>query len=108
MINEIQELLDNYVKWLREKTRLRQVDDWVEITTPYLDRHNDYLQIYTRKEDGGYVLMDDGYVIDDLETSGCKLDSPKRQELLQTVLNGYGVQLIDGTLQVRLPATVLP
>lgn len=101
MINEIQDLLDNYLKWLKDKTRLRQVDDWVEITTPYLDRHNDCLQIYARKEDNGYVLNDDGYVIDDLETSGCKLDSPKRQELLQTVLNGYGVQLVDGTLQVR-------
>lgn len=101
MINEIQELLDNYLKWLRDKTRLRQIDDWVEITTPYLDRHNDCFQIYVKKEDGGYVLNDDGYVIDDLVTSGCKLDTPKRQELLQTILNGYGVQLIEGALQVQ-------
>ncbi|MGI6296636.1 MAG: DUF1829 domain-containing protein [Armatimonadota bacterium] len=101
MIDEIQELLDNYLKWLKDKTRLRQIEDWVEITTPYLDRHNDYFQIYVKKENSGYILNDDGYVIDDLETSGCKLDSPKRQELLQTILNGYGVQLSDGALQVR-------
>jgi len=47
MINEIQGLVNEYARWLREKTQVRQVDEWVEITTPYLDRHNDYLQIYT-------------------------------------------------------------
>ena len=52
MINEIQTLLDQYMKWLKDKTALRQIEDWVEITTPYLDRHNDYIQIYARRENG--------------------------------------------------------
>lgn len=104
MISEIQGLLDSYLKWLRDKTKLRQIDDWVEITTPYLDRHNDCLQIYARKENGGYILTDDGYIIDDLETSGSGLDTPKRQELLRTALNGYGVQLVEGALEVRAGA----
>ncbi len=43
MISEIEELLEAYHSWLRDKTVLRQIDDWVEITTPYLDRHNDYI-----------------------------------------------------------------
>ena len=101
MIVEIQELLDQYVKWLRDKTSLRQVKDWIEITTPYLDRHNDYLQIYAGKEDGEFVLTDDGYILEDLELSGCKLESPKRQQLLQITLNGFGVELNKGALQVR-------
>jgi len=76
MITEIQRLLDDYLAWLRDKTALRQVDEWVEITTPYLDRHNDYVQIYAKKADTGFVLTDDGYTIDDLDQSGCKLQSP--------------------------------
>jgi len=44
MINEIQKLLDQYLAWLKEKTTLSQVKDWIEITTPYLDRHNDICQ----------------------------------------------------------------
>ena len=47
-MEEIKTLMDQYVAWLRSKTTLRQVADWIEITTPYLDRHNDYLQIYAR------------------------------------------------------------
>ena len=77
---------------------------WVEITTPYLDRHNDYLQIYVKKTNGGFLLTDDGYIIDDLKQSGCKLDSYKRQELLQMTLNGFGVKKDGNELQVHTSA----
>ncbi|MGH9513134.1 MAG: DUF1829 domain-containing protein [Terriglobales bacterium] len=100
MMEEIQRMMDGYLAWLKDKTSLRQVGDWVEITTPYLDRHNDYLQIYARRENGHYVLTDDGYTLQDLERSGCKLDSPKRQDLLRLTLNGFGVQRHDDALEV--------
>lgn len=101
MIQDVQKLLDAYLAWLKDKTQLRQVDDWVEITTPYLDRNNDYLQIYARKEQGSYLLTDDGLTIGDLEQTGCKLNSPKRQDLLKMTLNGFGVQLQDQRLEVH-------
>ncbi|MDF0594073.1 DUF1829 domain-containing protein [Methanotrichaceae archaeon M04Ac] len=103
MIDEIQGLINEYVDWLKSKNVLRQIDsDWVEITTPYLDRHNDYLQIYVRKlEGGGYLLTDDSYIIDDLQMAGCTLESPKRAALLEMTLNGFGVKLERGSLEVR-------
>ncbi len=101
MIQDVQKLLDAYLAWLKDKTQLRQVADWVEITTPYLDRNNDYLQIYARKENGAYVLTDDGQTIGDLEQTGCKLNSPKRQDLLKMTLNGFGVQMQDQRLEVH-------
>ncbi len=105
MINEIQELIDQYAVWLRDKTALRQITpEWVEITTPYLDRHNDYLQIYARQQNGHFVLTDDGYIIEDLLQSGCKLDTSKRQTLLKMTLAGFGVQLNADQLQVQTNA----
>lgn len=101
MIDEVRTLLNEYLTWLKDKTSLRQLDDWVEITTPYLDRHNDYLQIYAKKENGGYLLTDDGYIIEDLEQSGCSLDGERRQSLLKITLNGFGVQLHEGRLEIR-------
>jgi len=101
MIDEIKSLLDNYIAWLRDKTTLRQINDWVEITTPYLDRHNDQLQIYAKSSDSGYILSDDGYIIEDLEQSGCKLETQKRHALLQMTLNGFGVQMNGKRLEVR-------
>lgn len=102
MINEVQQLLDQYWAWLKDKTKLREVGgEWVEITTPHLDRHNDYLQIYARRINGNLVLTDDGYIIGDLIRGGCRLDSPKRQALLNMTLAGFGVQLAEGRLEVR-------
>lgn len=101
MVAQIQELIDTYLVWLKEKTRLREVGGWVEITTPYLDRHNDFIQIYTTREDGRFVLTDDSYTIEDLRLSGCDLNTPKRQSLLRTTLNGFGVQLENDALLTR-------
>ena len=100
-MNEIETLLDAYWAWLRDKTVVREIGDWTEITTPFLDRHNDYLQIYARRENEGYLLTDDSYTVVDLEQSGCALDTPKRQALLRATLNGFGVQSNGNALEVR-------
>ncbi|WP_260292481.1 DUF1829 domain-containing protein [Sedimenticola hydrogenitrophicus] len=102
IIDEIDKLLQDYTRWLKDKTVLKQIGtDWVEITTPYLDRHNDCLQIYARKDGNGFVLTDDSYIINDLVNSGCPLDTPKRQELLKTTLAGFGVQMDHDQLLVH-------
>ncbi len=101
MIDEIQKLLDQYLAWLRDKTTLRQVKDWIEITTPYLDRHNDYLQIYVKRENSGFIITDDGYTVEDLRLSGCELESRKRKDLLMLTLNGYGVRQDGDALVVH-------
>lgn len=101
MIAEIQRLLDEYWTWLQDRTILREVGDYIEITTPYLDRHNDYLQIYAKRIDDGFVLTDDGYIIEDLEQSGCRIESDRRQELFQTTLKGFGVQTEGRALEVQ-------
>lgn len=105
MIGEVRSLLDRYWTWLREQTSLREFDDWIEITIPYLDRHNDNLQIYVKRSDEGFVLTDDGYVIEDLEQSGCNIDTDKRQALLRTTLNGFGVRLQENGKALEVDAS---
>lgn len=101
MMGEIQRLMDGYHLWLKDKSALRQIDQWIEITTPYLDRHNDYVQIYAKKANGGFILTDDGSTINDLEQSGCKLETPRRQDLLRMTLNGFGIHPDGKSLQVH-------
>jgi len=45
-MSDIATLVDRYQAWLKDRTVLKQVNGWTEITTPFLDRHNDYVQIY--------------------------------------------------------------
>ena len=68
----------------------------MEITTPYLDRHNDCLQIYAGKIGEGFILTDDGYVLDDLAQAGVDATSGKRRLLLEETLNGFGVREVAG------------
>jgi len=99
--NEIEKLTQEYFTWLKDKTILKELEGWVEITTPYLDRHNDYIQIYVKKENNKFVLSDDGYIISDLIQSGCDLNTQKSKELLIAILNSFGVkQLKSGELLV--------
>jgi hypothetical protein len=106
---EIERLLTDYRAWLKDRTTLREVNNtWVEITTPYLDRHNDAIQIYARAENGGYILTDDHYTIHDLEASGCNLNTDKRQELLKMTLNGFGVRMNDAALEVHSSPETFP
>ncbi len=93
MSAEVQKLLNQYVHWLKQRLTVRQLDEWTEITTPFMDRHNDYLQIYIKKEDDNYILSDDGYIISDLESSGCEIKvGSERKELLEMTLNGFGIK----------------
>ena len=86
------DLVATYLTWLKAKITVAEFDSICEITTPFLDRHNDHMQIYVKKTDAGLLLTDDGYTISDLLLSGCDLKSQRRQELLRNILNGFGVR----------------
>jgi hypothetical protein len=98
---ECQELVDAYVEWLRREITAEKVGDACELTTPFLDRHNDHIQIYAMRRSGKIILSDDGYILSDLRTSGLELTTPKRRAVLETTLRGLGVQLDHNRLQVE-------
>jgi hypothetical protein len=109
VIDDIRALVDRYGSWVRDKSVLRDVGDGlVEITTPYLDRHNDYMQVYVRRDEGNFMLTDGGETIDDLRLSGCELETPKRKGLLSATLNGFGVQRDGDALVIRATAMSFP
>lgn len=102
------ELVDAYLAWLRSKICVADIGDVCEITTPFLDRHNDRLQIYVVATPNGLRLSDDGYIIGDLEASGCSFDTPNRRAALHAILNGFGVREHDGELYVETSVPNFP
>ncbi len=91
--NECSDLVQVYIRWLGQKMSIQDIDGVCEITTPFVDRHNDYLQIYIKRSKEGFTLTDDGYIIRDLRLSGCEFTTEKRRQMLNAVLNGFGVRL---------------
>ena len=100
-MNNISSLIDEYYKWLRDETSIKEAGEgFVEITAPYLDRNNDYIQIYLKKKGEQYILTDGGATIDSLEQEGCLLSGKSRKDLLKLILNGYGVKEEKGRLEI--------
>jgi Domain of unknown function DUF1828/Domain of unknown function DUF1829 len=99
--DECQQLVDAYVKWLRRGLSAESVGNACELTTPFLDRHNDHIQIYAVRRNGSIMLSDDGYILSDLRASGLELTTSKRKTVLDTALNGFGVQLDGNRLQIE-------
>ena len=93
---EVRTLIDRYINWLRETISFETLGSFAEITTPFLDRHNDRIQIYVKREGEKLLLTDDSYTISDLHTSGLNIHASEgRRQMLQKVLNGFGVESRD-------------
>ena len=86
---------------------VEEVGGACELTTPFLDRHNDHLQVYAKRQNGNIVLSDDGYILSDLRTSGLEVDTDKRKMVLNSVLNGLGVRVENNQLLVEASANNL-
>ena len=77
--------------------------EYYEITTPYLDNANDYLQIYVRQDGDELYFTDDSATIHNLKMSGFQFTTTRKKHL-QRILNQYGVKLNGDELTAKAPA----
>jgi len=93
-------LVNTYIEWLRQNISIKEINGIYEITTPFLDRHNDHIQIYVKKSDGGLILTDNGQTITNLRLSGFEI-TPEKRQILNSNLKSFGIQLIDEELVAK-------
>src|SRR6218665_1820849 len=88
-------VIDEYLKWMKDNTLVKTLEEGkiYSISNPFLDRHNDCLDIYMIKNNESVKLTDNGYTIADLKMSGFELNTPKRERILKAALNGFGVKM---------------
>lgn len=99
---DIQKLIDDYATWLKSEITFEKIGEYYEITTPYMDNANDYLQIYVRQEGNDIYFTDDCATIHGLKMSGFQF-SPNRKEHLQRILCQCGVKLNGDELVAKVP-----
>jgi hypothetical protein len=98
---ECEGLIAVYLRWLKEGLQVTELQGSCRIATPFVDRHNDEIEIYVEKRNGGLLLTDDGYTIADLASSGMAFSTEKRKAHLTAILNGFGVRQEGEELQVH-------
>lgn len=99
---DIHALINDYAMWLKSEITFEKIGEYYEITTPYLDNANDYLQIYVRQEGNDIYFTDDSATIQGLKMGGFQF-TPNRKAHLQRILNQYGVKLRGDELTAKAP-----
>jgi uncharacterized protein DUF1828/uncharacterized protein DUF1829 len=102
-------IAESYLRWIRREVSDQVLDGGVtELTTPFLDRHNDHLQLYAESMGPDrFLLSDDGYILAELTSSGVSVKGARREDRLLEFLRGYGVTIRDNELQVEATAADL-
>ncbi len=104
---DIQKLIDEYASWLKSEITFDRIGEFYEITTPYLDNANDYLQIYVKQDGNEIIFTDDGATLQKLKMAGVRLNSV-RKEHLQRILFQYGVALTGEELTSKSTSKNFP
>lgn len=95
-------LKEKYINWIEEEISVNKIGEYLEITSPFLDRYNDYLQVYAKLEkDDEIILTDDAYIIENLQMSGIDINSSKRKQVLESFLKKYNVKLEENALVTK-------
>lgn len=86
--------IDSYLNWLKkDMTEFQINDNTYRLTFPYLNKDNDYIEIYViKKDEYNYLISDDGVTLNDLQLSGFNIfNSEKRKSILESILIAHGV-----------------
>ena len=97
---ECERLVQQYVDWVKLNLTVDQQDDMCIITSPFVDRHHDYLQIYAERSGEEIVLTDDGYTLRDLKISGLEINTDSRREALSQAIRPFGVDVSGDELRL--------
>ncbi len=104
---DIKKYIDEYTSWLKSEITFNKVGEYYEISTPFLDDSNDYLQLYVKQDGNEIYFTDDGYTINSIEDSGIDL-SPARKKQIKCQAQQYGADLCENELVMRAPANSFP
>lgn len=106
MSHDIGNLIDSYASYISENLICEAVSNgYYEISTPFLNRHNDAIVIYVKMESQGNILIsDNGETMEDLRLSGVEFNTEKKKRELNIILNGFGVIQKGTELYVRATA----
>jgi len=107
---DILKMIDDYTAWLRKEITTVNFGEYIELTTPYLDRFNDYLQIYAKQDPNGTItLTDDGYIIGSLISSGMTFKSNSNNyKMLNKITAKFNVNLIGEEIVATATAHTFP
>lgn len=95
MIKDLKKLYDD---WNKKNIKLEKFKDFIEIQTPFVDMHNDFIHLFFSEIDNKYTISDDGHVLSELNMLGVDVsNTKKRKDYFNTKLRIFGVNFNEKT-----------
>lgn len=98
-------LENNYYDWLKRNLDFNDdTNDFISITTPFVDINFDNITLYTKSFSSGnsFVLTDLGDTLFNLEMAGIQINKrTKREEILINILNNFGIKRKNNQLIIE-------
>jgi len=85
-------IINQYTNWLKDNIKIKTIKNGYQFILPFLDNHNDHIEIYVINQGSNFILSDGGYIINDLEMSGVSFGTEFKQKLLEQILLRFGVK----------------
>ncbi len=105
----MKDLIESYISWLKQKINYKEINGYYEVTTPFVNHINDYIQFYLKRDEKDHIYMtDDGETLDNLEMAGVDINSPARKKEFDSILNGFGVVLKGNELMTMATPQTFP
>lgn len=82
-------------EWLRNNSNYRELspgNSVLEITTPFVDRHNDFIQLYMVQQNNQIIIGDDAYTLTDLAMSGIAINNIETNRLINQIAQNFGIK----------------
>jgi hypothetical protein len=90
----MEDLIELYLSWLKQKINYEEINGYYEITTPFVNHINDYIQFYLRRDEKDNIYMtDDGETLSSLKMVGLNVYLSSRKREIEEILNDYSVKL---------------
>lgn len=101
MENDTILLLLQYIDWLKNNYRIKNLDKFSQITTPFTNAIGDNINIYVDKiGEKNFLLSEDGETINNLSLNGIEF-TDTRNQMIDRILIGSGVKRIDAELNIH-------
>ena len=96
-------IVNDYIKWIKDNTFIKKMDNTsTKIISPFLDSHNDYINIYASRTQNGQIKLSDGGILYyDLDSYGIRL-TQKKKELFDQTLLSYGIKFDQTTKEIYI------
>lgn len=98
---DVTEKLEEYIDWFKVETSVRKLGEYYEISVPFLDKNNDYIQFYMKFQNTEILFTDGGETINALKMDGSFCNEEKQQNI-NTILQQHHVYLAEDEFQLSV------